>query len=800
MSGIVVTEQKNMFSWLKKDKKETPPLPPEGRSSKEEAVNILSGMSGYLSFYDGISPVIPTDYLEFLIKVAIINPDISHAVKNWVNMANNGHNLVINAGSDRVVDMAQERLNYQAAEIYKRSGGVDGLINHYLYQIAVTGAISSEDQIQEDRKGVKRVVIVPVRKIRFKLEDDEYLPYQRTIEGKMLPLNQATYNYFAYQVIENSPYAKPPMVASIDPILTQRDMHENIKFVVRKFGVLGLTALSLTKPNRGPNESDEEYNKRVVSYAANVMDALKKNYFKGLMVKYEDQKLDHHNVTGEARGAKDLIVLNEEQVASGIGVDSSILGRSYHSTETFANVMYMFMVRDANNFRRLVKRRIERTYSLDLLLAGIPVDGLALAFNDNPARDPQSEAQAQQINTTNIIKKVQTGMIDPDTGAQEAGYDEWFDPELINNAGGNLPGLFRRNTNKAVRFKYDANLSRYVHVRRRVEILTPRKDTPLNPPLIGGRSENPPLKGEAEGRGMLLSADDAVRERVTKFANSYLKNIQPFVASQRGQGIDDIVRFIRQSNFGDFIDENHFAERAYNFLLERYPDAFKSVKAQAAVKKDVKRIYEIYRLKDSAAFSKVPDTVFTITSVDKQTMAFVDKLDQFYLSKFISNSNIESSVHSFLKEQFLEKGEGLFGRGTGKVLTEFQNLLHEKLIHIEDYAAKRIINTSVQRMRNWANIGQLNEAGFTYAEIFNPSPEAEICIYMNGKIIPMGAAYSAVQKLSSMQPEEYEAGLKPITPALIQDKGIEQATADGEGFPPYHPNCHTRLIATERQD
>ncbi len=758
------------------------PLPTNGRSSKEEAVNILTNMGGFLDFYSGISPVIPTDYLEFLIKVAIINPDMSHAVKNWIAMANNGHNLIIDAASDRVVEMAQERLNKQASALYRRSGGIDGLINHYLYQIAVTGAISSEDEIREDRKGVKRVVIVPVRKIRFKLEDGGYIPYQKTAAGDLLELNPATYHYYAYQVIENSPYAKPPMVAAIEPVLRQHDIHDNLDFVFKKFGVLGLTALSLKKPPRVANETDQEYNKKVYNYAQQINDALRKNFFKGLMVKYDDQTLEHFNVTGEARGAKDLMVMNDEQVASGIGVDSSIIGRSYHTTETCANVMYMFMVRDANNYRRLAKRRIERTYNLDLLLAGIPVDDVTISFNDNPARDPQSEAQAEQIKNNDIIKKVQTGMIDPDTGAQEAGYDEWFAPELLNNSDGNAPALFSRRPlgkKRTVRLKYDSEQNKYVFRRNSIRLSAKALSTAQ--------------------KAALAVNEEAVRSRIEKFANSYLKNIRSYLAAQRAAAIDDIVRFIKQSNFSDFADETQYSERTYNFLLERYPEAFRSADAQKAIETDTKRIYEFYRLKDINAFPTKPDTIFSFSTVDTDTLAFIKNLDRFYLSKFINNSNTTSAIHSFLREQFLEKGEGLFEQTTDNVLAEFQSLLREKLIKIENYAARRIITTSVQRMRNWANIGQLHEAGIEYAQAYNPSPEAAICVYMNGKLIPVGVAYEAVQKLSSMEPQQFEAGLKPITPSTIEQKGIVQATADGEGFPPYHPNCHTRLIATDKK-
>lgn len=763
-----------MFKFFRKKKTDNQTIiPPAGRSSKEEPSNILQSMAGWMSYFDGISPVIPWDYLEFLIKVAMINPDISHAVKNWINLANNGHNLIIEAANDRIIQKAQDRLNQKAVSLYERSGGVDGLINHYLYQIAVTGALSSEDVIEANRNGVKHIAIVPVRKIRFRYEQDEYQPYYLTNEGELLQLNPYTYAYYAYQVIENSPYAKPPILAAIEPVLMQRDAMDNMKYILRKLGLLGLVALTLKKMTKQPNETDEELRKRMQNYASQVMDSLKKNFNKGLMVKFEDQTLEHFNITGEARGAKDIFTLLEEQMASGIGVDSSVLGRSYHTTETFANVMYMFMVRDANNFRRLVKRRMEKTYRLDLLLAGIPVNDVTLNFNPNPARDPQSEAQAEQIHTNNVIKKVQVGLIDPDTGAQELGYDQWFDPELINGLNAGPLPVFGQRKLKRIKLVFNKANERYEFNRPRIFLRTERAE-----------EQN-------------LTAEEAVRKRVEQFANSYLKNMRQFLNKGREQAIKDVVDFIRKSDFGEFMGADDFAERMYLFFAERYPSVFKGLKSKQAIKRDAQRIYETYRLRDKSAFKKAPEISFTMDAIDKKTVDFISNLDNFYLSKFIHNHNVKSSFHSFLKDQFLEKGEGLFDRTSDSVLGEFQQLLKERAVEIEDWAAKRIINTSVQRMRSWAQIGQLNEAGFEYAEIYNPSPEAEICVYMNGKIIPIGPAREAVGRFAQMTPEEFEGNLHPITPSLIESKGVEQATADGEGFPPYHPNCHTRVIAYE---
>ncbi len=747
-------------------------LPPNGRSSIEEPSNIMNQMAGFMAYFDGISPVIPFDYLEFLVKVAIVNPDISHAIKNWINLANNGHNLIIEASSDRAVEAAQERLNYQAQHIYERSAGVDGLINHYLYQIAVTGALSSEDEIQADKRGVERVIIVPTRKIRFKFENNEYQPYQLSNTGELIPLNPETYRYYAYQVIENSPYAKPPILAVIEPVLRQRDMHDNLKYMMRKFGLLGLVAMSLTPPPKKPNETEEEYRQRLDKYLSDTLDSLARNYYKGLMVKYDDQKLEHYNITGEARGAKDLMIMNEEQMASGIGVDSSILGRSYHSTETFANVMYMFMVRDANNYRRLVKRRMERTYWLDILLQGIPINDITLSFNENPARDPQSEAQAENVRINTIIKKVEKGMIDPDTGAQEAGYSEWYDQSRIETAGGfNLP--FAKRPRRKIIFQYNQQLHRYEFNRPTIYLSTKKWQ---------------------------LASDDEVRRKIEKWAKRYLQNIRGFIEDQREQAIQDIVQFLEKSSYYDFRNENDFAERLYLFLRERYPEAFRRRDAQDAIKNSVSEIYEYYRVKDRSAWPFQPEVTFTMDHLDQRTMAFMQDIDRFYLSKFIRNQNVEKSVLHFLEEQFLEHGEGLFGRTSPEVLNEFQSMLRDRLVEIEDWAAQRIINTSVQRMRNWGNLAQLVDAGYEYAEIFNPDPQAEICVYMAGKIIPIAPAYQAMQDTISLTPEAFEQRLKPLSPDYAEAKGIDAMAADGEAVPPYHPNCHTRMLAAENPD
>jgi len=740
-----------------------PVAPKAGRSSVEETATSFGQMGLFLQDLAGLNPVLPFDLVEWLTRVAPINPDLNHATTNLINLANNGHQLVVEAASDSIVEKAHARLNDRAQNLYPMSAGIDGLINHYIEQIAVTGAISSEDVVSEKMDGVDRVVIVPTDRIRFKLIDGGYKPFQLLMTGEMLELNETQYRYFAFRRIKNSPYAVPLYVAAIEPLLAQRDMNENIKFVMRKFGLLGLVAMTLTPPPKKAAESDKEYSDRKGQYLTAVVTALQVNYMRGLMVKFSDQTVEHHNITSDARGSKDVWDLNEEQIASGMGIDPTIIGRSYHSTETFANVTYMFMIRQANNIRSLPKRRMEATYNLDLRLQGIQVERVIFKFNDNPARDPLSEAQAQETRQRAIIEKARTGVIDPDTAAQELGYDSWFEVERLNGERDGQSGLGGRGGLVRV-FRYDRGLQRYSFVRPRIEIQ--------------------------------LTAEETVRRVLEKWGAKYLKSIQPFLKDSTMEAVDVLAAFLRRSALRDFSGPEDFAQRAFGVMTSAYAEAFTSKEAQEALKKSVEQIYEYYRTEDRSAIPAGKFT-FTMDSVDRRTVQFMRRFDRLYLSKYIFNEPTENQVLDFLKSQWLEKGEGLFGRTSREALDTFKSLAVDRLVPLSDYEAQRIIDTSVARMRNWAHVGQLNEAGFKEAMIYNPAPQAEICIYMTGTRIKVAVAQEAVEKLSALSPEEYAKGLAPITSEVIRSIGVTEATRQGIGFPPFHPNCKTRLVAVE---
>lgn len=460
-------------------------LPDDGRSSVEST---LSGSVGAaLATFGSVSPVVDFDVLALLKRYAIFNPDFSQYVSNIINLGNTGHQITVDAATPERAEAAVRRINESASRLYANGAGVDGLINDYFWQVAVLGAVSSEDVVNFAARRVEQVALVPVEEIRFRFLAGRYVPHQQPKTGLylsraqhgLIPLNPETYRYYALQRVENSPYAKPPGTAAVQAIAgPQTDMLENIKYIAKKLGLLGLVSVACTPPPRKPNETEDEYSARTKSYLARVRKVFDSNFMRGLLIHFRDQKLAHTNVASDARGSYDIWRIGEEQVMSGLAMQPAFFGRTDSTTETYAGVVYHLLSSLVGNVQRLPKRRQEQTNRLDLRLAGIEVDGASFGFNRQYALKPLEEAEAEKVRVEIAIQKAEAGIISPDEAAQELGYESAFDPELLSShpeaakalQRARLVGAGRASQGFSASFRFDRDAQRYRFSPARIEL------------------------------------------------------------------------------------------------------------------------------------------------------------------------------------------------------------------------------------------------------------------------------------------------------------------------------------------
>lgn len=792
-------------------------LPDDGRSSQEDVPTLGIRLGRALSQFGGLQPEISFQYLELLKQLWIWNPLMSQFVENITNLGNTGHSIIVNAASATAAETALARINETATRLWPHGAGVDGLINTYFSDIAWSGALSSEDVVNFRAGRVEKVVIVPVEQIRFDWDGQDYLPYQlpkhfvalnRGTVG-MIPLNTETYHYYALSTIGNSPYAKPPATAAIEDLSgTYTDGKANLKAILKKYGLLGFAAMQVTAPPRKPSETEDEYQRRAKSYLAKMRDAVSGIWQQGLLLMFKDQKLEFQSLAENSRGANEVWTLIENQIFNGFGQQPAFFGRVNSTTETFADVTYSMLDGQVSNFRRLPKRRMERTFSLDLMLGGVPFDGISVKFNKTPSRNVLQEAQAEQVKTQTAIEKAKAGLISPDDAAQELGYDSAFDSELLSSLPQVAEQLRSLSLSRAegrrsfsATFQFDRSAQRYRFTASVIELASVSVEL---------AQKKKPL------------TEEEINRILDGWINKYLGAVGTVAETALKVALEQLRTWLQSVRLSEFERAEGFADQFFEQLDATYKSEWSSSQAQRIVRQAASEIYQYYRvLNDAALFAgQNPGIRVRFGGIDRQTSAFFGSLDNFYFSRYLNNS--DKRIKQFLADEYIAKGGRSAFDMTPEQIEDIRQGMGALLKNVNDVAVERIVSASVARARNWGEVRRLNEARIELAQIVAvlDSRTSELCKFLNGKFIPVKESSDVIDRLVELQPGEFAKEMyeSPEAKALraanenpdevrkffegkISEAGVidKSFVATGRSSPPYHVSCRSRLEAVVLQ-
>lgn len=754
-------------------------LPASGRSSEEITDDFSSRLSGYMGFWNVLKPEIPWEIQKYLSLITITNPDLSQAVKNTVHLGNTGHKIILNAkNSEKVIN----KLNTLAHSLYPISAGVDGLVNHYFEQGQRTGAISSEDVLLPDFSGVKKVVIVPPYSIRFKYAEGEYKKYQHSGylgDIDLTELNEYTYTYYALQVWENKPYAVPPFLPALKPILVQDEFMKNITAMSKKFGLLGLNVIAVKRLPRKPGESDAKWRERNQKFIDEVAESIKLNYSQGVLVLPEDQALQNHPFTNDARGVKELVDMVEEQVFSGVGSHPAMHGRPNSTTESYARIIYGLMLNSIGNLRRLIKRRLEKTYRLDLILSGIPFDMVSIDFNDDQRLQPNVEMMAERLELDNVLKKVKAGLIEPEAAAQELGYSSWANEKLLYDQ-------IKKENTTTQEFAWDRASQQYKLVRS---------------PLVNLSQDD--SNDSEENRQAAVKAERKLQEWVMK----YLREVLPYYDQLQPDALKWAQEYMSdEQNYKKVKEDNGLFISALKDFLEAHPQ-YRDIPVQDEFKRTVEtRIIaaaKYYRESDLAVFGGKPpeNVVFKFGEGDRKAADLLAQVDHFYFSKFISNQDFGSEVREFVKEWFL-RGEALYGGWTEDAAIEFIGRFGYALEGDLNFQMSRICNSSMGLIQVNSRFLQLDEVGFEYAIWVEFPGMCEICEPFDGAEIPVAKVVKRIKEEfigAKSQDEALEYYKKINRTKDDHGKSVEEIIAE-KSWGKCHPNCRGTIRGKFKED
>ncbi len=266
----------------------------------------------------------------------------------------------------------------------------------------------------------------------------------------------------------------------------------------------------------------------------------------------------------------------------------------------------------------------------------------------------------------------------------------------------------------------------------------------------------------------------------------YMDMITPMLTKLTKQGVGNLGAWMEGQKDVPTLQE--FEGNAQRIL----GDAYAQIDA-APLKEMVQQIYQWHKATDLLA---VPKVKIGFGGADVRSVDFLGRLDHFYLAKFVKNQDTEAELLQFLKQHYLEGGEGLFGRGNPAVIAEFRNLLQQKGTTISQDAADRIIDTAVQRIRNWGHVHQLHEMGVETGVIHEPTHECEFCMAIDGHEFSVPVAYARMQAQAAMSGEQYSEWLKNRGQATLDNV---QEFMDAGDLPPFHPFCHGYITVLRKQ-
>lgn len=267
--------------------------------------------------------------------------------------------------------------------------------------------------------------------------------------------------------------------------------------------------------------------------------------------------------------------------------------------------------------------------------------------------------------------------------------------------------------------------------------------------------------------------------------------------------------FLHEHEFGDFTDADAFANVLLDELDTAWGRGWAARSVRTSIAGAVRESYLFYRLRDTTVFGEGSPIRLRLGGPDKVSIRFIEELDHFYFSKFADNTS--EPLRKFFIKQYFEDGAALFGRESSEEMAAFRDAAGEKLKNLTDRQTTTIVQTAVQRVRNWAHIGTMDQARIELARLVATIDKrtSNICLALDGKLVRVGVAFDAIQRLNKLTPADFAAevyesdlGQQMNTASAVNIKEFleddgktikDEFTKIGRGFPPFHPNCRTRM-------
>lgn len=367
------------------------------------------------------------DVHEALHFLKDVHPDISMSLWNFIRLANQGHEMRIYNGEERLVD-AEKRWREFAERVNSISNsGLDGLIDQLHLSAYLSGAMGVELEVLPTLDDVVDIYPIKPNTIEWHLEEkngrEKWIPYQRQ-SMNLVSLENANFFWVPTDPDIDDPRGRLILQPALQAIDFQMQVLQDLQQVIHNQGwprydisiALDRVMAAMPASYKADPEKQKEYLEQHLVWIQNMFKQLKPD---DSFIHFDD--ITNSQLEGKVAKSIDIRAVTEmldQQVMSGAKQMSVFLNRTSGVTETWGTVQWTIFANGLRSIQRNSKRLIEQICKLTLRVWGI--QGTP-KFTHNII-DTESEEQRIKIELMKqefwAIAKLM-GWVDNDTAANE---------------------------------------------------------------------------------------------------------------------------------------------------------------------------------------------------------------------------------------------------------------------------------------------------------------------------------------------------------------------------------------------
>lgn len=699
------------------------------------------------------------EQLKIINHLASVNESVSYAVRNTIITANTSHEITFH---DSVSRRQRQRMHEYISkhEDHWSVGGMRGLKRLMFRNLLTSGAISIEPVLSKNRRYLERAFWVDNQYVYLIPQNDgTHIIEQNTGIKRVRYGSSFIYTGLDFDGI--SPYPTPYLLAAIENAELQQSMKKSFKAMINFLGMLGAVVVSMKQPDKMRGESDEAYRNRLNQIIYQQYQEFQKGIAGGLTITFQEfMNLDIVGNNANTQNALNLAQILNQWMATSLKTNADMIGDNQSSTKSFGEVLLNQMIMGASEFQQVVANVMERLIMLHLWAGGFDPKSVHVKFESPDVRDKKSDAETRKIKIDTLQLLYKQGIINNQQFAEEAGYDN---PELPEPRSENAttPKKVSQVRNALQKLTRDALPDEYCTFEK--------------------------YEGEDT---------DFRDKRLNKISKRYQKAVNQRFGVATRQGLRKVKKVIQGRNFDN---TDIFVVSVLNAFFENWDKDFDE-KIQSIIKTNVSDTYRYFRSDkrifdpDKLAFADddIPDSVFDL--LDHRLIEYFQNADSVYLGRFIRDEQTMERFTQRLQELYIEM-DGEIGRDAqnlGLFMAEFGTMVEG-----ETYKIRRIIETTLNNARGYANVKYIHQAGltrFVRREVMD-NRTCRWCQSVNGDVYEVA---QEIRKAEAMVENNNPDDLPPFavrTPIdQFQQMSPAQKQAVGVGANALHPHCRGRIM------